>query len=206
MPFDSREHGTLLTNYSVASYQRILQQIKWTKWNVQKWRGLTLMKDPMSLSIYQQMLQDQRFKTIVEIGTYEGGAALWMEDINKSIGNECTIYTVDKDTAQVNLPSDSSVIFKELDVYEITELHLPNIAHPLLVIEDAHENVPGVLQYFDRILKEGDYLVVEDTLDDTKHQVVADFVKDKAYLVDATYCDMWGYNNSYILNSILRKG
>lgn len=205
VPFNEREHGTTFNHFSNASLHSILSHIKHTKWNVQKWRGLTLMKDPMSLSIYQQMLQDQRFKTIIEVGTYEGGAALWLEDVNKSIGNSCTIYTIDIDEDRVNLPAESSVIFEHLDVYNIEEFDVSNIEHPVLVIEDAHENLEGVMAYFDLLLQPGDYLVIEDTISNPKYEQVKNFIQDKPYLVDTTYCDMWGYNNSFNLNSIFKK-
>ena len=49
--------------------------------NLFKWKDLTLMKDPMTLSIYLQLLQDVKPKTILEFGTYEGGSSLWMKDM-----------------------------------------------------------------------------------------------------------------------------
>ena len=39
----------------------------------------------MTLTIYQQLIQDLKPKTIIEFGTYEGGSALWMNDICKSL-------------------------------------------------------------------------------------------------------------------------
>jgi cephalosporin hydroxylase len=205
VPFSKRDHGTVFNNFSKLSFFNILENIKFAKWNTQKWKGLTLMKDPMSLTIYQQLLQDKKFKTIIEVGTFEGGSALWMEDINKMINNDCIIYTLDIDSSKIKIPDNSSIIYKQIDVNNIKSLNFEKIDHPLLVIEDAHVNVKEVLEYFNNILKEGDYLFVEDTIDDEKYEIVANFVKDKNYLVDTTYCDMWGFNYSYNLNSILKK-
>jgi cephalosporin hydroxylase len=205
VPFSDRPHGTIFNHFSKLAFDQVLENIKFAKWNIQKWKGLTLMKDPMSLTIYQQMLQDQKFKTIIEVGTYEGGSALWMEDINKMIGNDCVIYTLDINSSIVKIPNNSSIIYKEIDVNFINEIKFENLQHPVLVIEDAHENIKEVLEYFDNILKKGDYLVVEDTLENEKYSIVADFIKDKPYLVDATYCDMWSFNYSYNLNSIFQK-
>ena len=36
------------------------------------------------------------------------------------------------------------------------------LPHPWYVIEDSHVNVTGLLEYFDRFLQPGDYLMVED--------------------------------------------
>jgi len=38
--------------------------IKNTKWNKFKWKNLTLMKDPMTLTIYQQLIQDLKKSSI----------------------------------------------------------------------------------------------------------------------------------------------
>ena len=47
-----------------------LLDIKNTKWNKFKWKNLTLMKDPMTLTIYQQLIQDLKPRTIIEFGTH----------------------------------------------------------------------------------------------------------------------------------------
>jgi cephalosporin hydroxylase len=112
---------------------------------------------------------------------------------------------LDVDSSMVKIPKDSSIIYKHFDVNNIKSLKFEVINHPVLVIEDAHVNIAEVLEYFDNILKDGDYLFVEDTIDDEKYNIFSNFIKDKEYLVDANYCDMWGYNNSYNLNSILKK-
>jgi cephalosporin hydroxylase len=79
------------------------------------------------------------------------------------------------------------------------------VAGPLLVIEDSHENAEELLETVDEFLKPGDYLIVEDTLAEWKHEMLRGFLNGTSYQVDAHYCDFWGQNNSWIVNSILRK-
>ena len=95
------------------------QRLKHAKQNIQKWKGLTLMKDPMSLSVYMMMLQEIKPKTILEFGTYDGGSALWMSDMMKALDYPCDIHTFDIDAEKVNLPPNSGVTFHQLDNHKI---------------------------------------------------------------------------------------
>lgn len=191
---------------------KVFAKIKRTKWHHFKWKGLTLMKDPMSLSIYLQLLQDLRPATILEFGTFDGGSALWMEDMLSVLHIACDLHTFDIDAERVKLPPSSKVHFHHLDCRLIATYARDNDAlfqgleHPVLVIEDCHENVLELLQVVDRYLQEGDYLVVEDTLDKSKHDLLLAFLEGGPYDIDDHYCDFWGHNNSWNVNSFLRKG
>ena len=74
---------TVIYQISAAFLNIYTQKIKEVKWNHHKWKGLTLMKDPMTLSIYMMMIQDIKPKTIMEFGTYDGISALWMEELQR---------------------------------------------------------------------------------------------------------------------------
>lgn len=196
-------YGDFFSEYS--------QGIKHVKWNNFKWKGMTLMKDPMSLSIYQQLIQDLLPKTIIEFGTYDGGSASWMNDICKSLDIETKIYTFDKCFERVNKNLDENIKFFNLDNYNIKEFIKQNVkifegmVHPILVIEDSHENFVEVIEEIDIFLSCGDYLIVEDTIDECKHNALSLFLENKKYKVDAKYCDFWGYNNTWNYNSFLVK-
>ena len=79
---------------------------------------------------------------------------------------------------------------------------------PILIIEDSHVNVDEVVRSIDPFLKSGDYLVIEDTLDRKKYQdtiLSENGIRSMNYEVDTYYCDFWGVNNSWNVNSIFRK-
>ena len=40
---------------------------------------------------------------------------------------------------------------------------MKDLPHPWLVIEDAYENIDGVLEHFFQYMQTGDYFIVEDT-------------------------------------------
>ena len=192
-------------------FNDIYQKIKFAKWNYLKWKDLTLMKDPMTLSIYLQLLQDLKPKTILEFGTYEGGSALWMHDIMISLNLECKIHTFDINSEKVRLPNLESLIFHHLDNLHIIEYVKENyklfssLERPVLVIEDSHINVIELLQTIDSFIDTGDYLVVEDTLELSKYREMESFLSGHDYLVDRYYCDFWGVNCSWNVNSFLKK-
>ena len=155
----SRQFATVIYQLSAAFLTTYIQTIKASKWNKHKWKGLTLMKDPMTLSIYMMMIQDIKPKTILEFGTYDGGSALWMEDIMKSLSLDCKIHTFDINPDRVKLPEDSKIKYHELDNNKINEFIdqsrelFENMESPILIIEDSHVNVDEVVKSIDPFLK-----------------------------------------------------
>ena len=200
-----RKFATVIYQLSLASLNNYIETIKTSKWKKHKWKGLTLMKDPMTLSIYMMMIQDIKPKTILEFGTYDGGSALWMEDIMKSLSLDCKIHTFDINPDRVKLPEDSKIKYHELDNKNINQFIdqsselFENMESPILIIEDSHVNVDEVVKSIDPFLKSGDYLVIEDTLDRQKYQdtiLSENGISSMNYEVDTYYCDFWGVNNS----------
>ena len=188
------------------------QTLKHTKWEFHKWKGLTLMKDPMSLSVYMMMLQEINPSTIIEFGTYDGGSALWMSDMMKSLDHACDIHTFDIDAEKVNLPPNSGVTFHQLDNHKIKNFVAQKrnlfreMKGPILVIEDSHANVNELVRTIDPFLNSGDYVVIEDTIDPIKYKETIDNgLNTMNYDLDTFYCDFWGYNNSCNVNSIFKK-
>ena len=210
----SRKFTTVIHQFSLAFYNTYIQQIKHTKWNNHKWKGLTLMKDPMTLSVYMMIIQELKPKTILEFGTYDGGSALWMEDTIKSLLLECDIHTFDINQERVNIPEHSNIKSHMLDNNKINEfinerrLLFEKMKSPILMIEDSHVNSAAVIRSLDPFLKSGDYLIIEDTLDQRKYNetiLSENGIRNMNYEVDTFYCDFWGVNNSWNVNSIFKK-
>ena len=117
----NRTFNTVIYQLSASFLGTYTKTIKEAKWNHHKWKGLTLMKDPMTLSIYMMMIQDLKPKTILEFGTFDGGSALWMEDTIKSLSLECNIHTFDINEDRVKLPQNSKIKFHQLDNHNINQ-------------------------------------------------------------------------------------
>ena len=177
-----------------------LSEIKNTKWNKFKWKGLTLMKDPMTLTIYQQLIQDIKPKTIIEFGTYEGGSALWMKDVCKSLSLDTKVITIDIK----NISPIKEIDFINLNVHEIGNFEFDKYESPIIVIEDCHENLKGIFNKVNNFLKKGDYFIVEDTFDIIKFNEMLKLDLSK-YKINRKYCDFWGRNNTWNHDSFFEK-
>ncbi|MEM9925889.1 MAG: CmcI family methyltransferase [Cyanobacteria bacterium P01_D01_bin.50] len=200
---------------------------------LQTWKGIILNKGVTEIAVYPMLLCELQPKTIIEIGAFNGGGAIWLADHLDLFGIDSHVYSMDIDLSLLDekAKSDSRVCFLEGDSYKIetvfTSSMLSELPHPWLIIEDAHVNLLGVLEYFDKNgIQSGDYLIVEDT-NELHWQLWGDNWDDKAemqqgsrkmadlrywlsnhedeYLVDTHYQDMYGYNGSKNWNSILKR-
>ena len=103
---------------------------------------------------------------------------------------------------------------------------LKGLARPWIVIDDAHENTSGVLEYFAGHLETGDYFVVEDThprlpaqlgaerifkykyqpSGTTLLEVVKNFLTkhNKEFAVDSYFTDFFGYNGTWNWHGFIR--
>lgn len=192
---------------------RFQETMKAAKWSINGkagvlWRGVRMIKDPYTSSLYISLLWELRPKTIIELGTFEGGSALWLVDIASALGLDTTVVSFDKDLSRVKV-SHPKVSFRQLDVFQIELLDvqaLRMMPRPFLVLEDIHVNLLAVLNSLFALLDPGDYLVVEDTCDAKKYGEFARFMdlhRDSLY-VDSHYTDNFGYNASFNWNSFLR--
>lgn len=170
------------------------------------WRGMPLFKTAYDFSLYPMLLWELKPSTIVEIGSGTGASALWMADLLRSFDLSCDIVSLDIAKPEIEVPG---VRFLQGDCNAIedalpTDL-LADLPHPWLAIEDAHENVVGVLRYLDGFLEAGDYLIVEDS--EMKKREMAELFSDPgfSYRIDSRYTDFFGRNATCAPDSILKK-
>ena len=172
------------------------------KQNLFKWKGFDLVKDPMTLTIYMQLIQDIKPKTIIELGTGHGGSVLFYRDICKALNLSTRILTFDCESVD-ELPG---VEFIKHDLNNLDTLNFDECVSPMLVVEDCHVNMLGIAEKFSEVLNENDYLVIEDTIDPEKYRIFNSIDWEAlGFVRDDYYCDFWGRNNSWNYNSILRK-
>ena len=60
-----------------------------------KYKGVSCLKSPIDLAIYMMLIYELRPRTIVEIGSFHGGAALFYADLAAAYGLETDVITVD---------------------------------------------------------------------------------------------------------------
>jgi cephalosporin hydroxylase/predicted 2-oxoglutarate/Fe(II)-dependent dioxygenase YbiX/peroxiredoxin len=174
--------------------------------SLMRWRGQPLMKNVFDFAIYPALLAELRPRTVFEIGSGSGASAAWFADLLKLNAIESHVHSVD--IADVRLQHPGAHFYKG-DCTNPDGLFpgdlLRTAPHPWLVVEDAHHNVAGVLEWLHRHLIPGDYLVVEDS--DVKREALRTFVAAHRgdYLVDTRFTDNFGRNATCAADAIFVK-
>ena len=197
-------------------------------------RGIQLLKAPEDLLIYQQMFWHIKPRTVIELGTYAGGSAIWMGDLFKTMELDCHYYSVDIDHSLLSeearrmKPDNVTFLLGDCNAIEktLTPKMLSELPRPLIVCEDSHVNIFNNLCYFHNYLQVGDYVVVEDSTPDlptcmgmglyAEYKVLGNlsvlaelkrFVAEHEdeYAVDTYFNDFYGYNFNTSWNSIIRR-
>jgi cephalosporin hydroxylase len=172
------------------------------------WRGVPMRKDPWDITMYPMIMWELQPRTIIELGAYVGGSALWLADVATAFNLNARIITVDIDLSQLQV-KDPRIEYLQFDVFKIDYKPFPvavsDLPHPWLLIEDTHQNIVPVLEYFDRHVIRGDYVIVEDTCHLPTLDVLEQFMEQHGsrYRVDTYYVDNFGYNSTWNWNSIL---
>ena len=134
-----------------------------------RWLGVSVLKCPMDLWIYQELIEMHRPDFIIEGGTCSGGSALFMATICDAIGHGIVI-TVDWDEDKLR-PRHNRILYATGDtlkketwdnVNALVSTHGPR----MIILDDGHDQnhvhdeLDIVVPMF---LRQGDILIVEDT-------------------------------------------
>ena len=170
-----------------------------------KWKEHSLYKASFDLVLYWMIMQEVKPDIIVELGSGAGGSAIWLADIARALGLDTHVYSYD-----INKPKlkHDRVTFIEYDLMTINhQSKLPCwefFSGKKLLIEDAHVNLRNVLDLFDNILSNDDYLIIEDS--DPKQGIIRDFSDEKEpkYKLDQFFLDFFGTNITSSRNAIFK--
>ena len=192
------------------------------------YRGAKFSKCPFDVLLYIQLIERLKPRSVIEIGTKEGGSALWLADTVSAYGY-CVPKVIAVDISLERLKvKDERITFIEGDALNLGGVlkaeTLATLPRPWLVIEDsAHlfETSTAVLNFFDAHLQPGDYIVVEDGIladiqmveerftmfQNRPNRAVAHFLANNEgkYQIDEELCDYYGYNVTYSPNGWLRR-
>jgi len=185
------------------------------------YRGVPLLKSPFDLALYPLLLERARPRTLIEIGSYAGGSAMWLADQAHLLGLGLRVHSVDLQVPAVEHPAVTFIQGDARDLGAVfTESFMESIERPLLVVEDA-DHIAGttaaVLAFFDPWLRSGEYIVIEDgILTDMRvahlyqggplHAIHA-FLAEAGdrYEVDRSLCDYFGRNVTWNVDGFLRR-
>ena len=181
-------------------------------------RGIPLLKNPFDLALYPMLLDRVRPRTLIEIGSYGGGSALWFADQVSSM------RVISVDLQPPDGVSHPHVRFMQGDALDLgtvlTDDLMRSIARPLVVVEDAshrYDTTSAVLDFFHRWLERGEYIVIEDGIltamrvdalyDGGPLRAIHDFLSRHAgaYEIDRSLCDYFGTNVTWNVDGYLRR-
>jgi len=181
--------------------------------------------------IYQSIMNSIKPRTIIEMGSYLGGSAVWFADMMKAMELKCHVYTVEllEHLVKPVAKTHPGVTCITGDANNIKNLMPPEmllqLPHPWLVIEDCHVNVQGSLEHFGKHMVSGDYFAIEDTghlspycwgmmenvdwspASRAKHKVLVKFLQKHkgTFKVDSNYTDLFGFNGTSTWDGYISK-
>lgn len=204
---------------SSAAPSRLLNQIQRGIFKGYHFDGTRCLKNPFDLALYTMLLSELRPKTIIEVGSADGGSGKWFAAQLKGLGIDGKVYSFDINPV-TGLDSEN-LRFGKADIFNLAESELPQILEtcerPLLVVEDGPHTFEGCLaslEFFDHYLKKGEYYIVEDgnlmelghyELENGPKRAIEQFLKETSRLeIDYGYCDFYGRNVTWNHNGWLR--
>jgi len=183
-----------------------------------RYRGVPMLKNPFDLALYPLLLEKAQPATLIEIGSNAGGSALWFADQRPGM----SVISIDLETPDG--ASHPSVKFHRGDAHRLGEVLTPEVmaslARPLLVIEDSSHlsaTTVAVLEFFDRWIRPGEYIVIEDGIltamraadayDGGPLRAIHEFLARTGgrYTIDRAFCDYFGRNVTWNVDGYLRR-
>ncbi|MCK1510975.1 CmcI family methyltransferase [Bradyrhizobium sp. 18] len=177
------------------------------------YKGLINIKTPFDLALYARLIWELQPRTIIELGSFQGGSALWFADhmsmLCESPGqvHSFDLYTkcIHEDAKKHPLLKFHQVDLSDIDTFD-KEL-LMRLPHPWLVTDDAHVQVFSIFSYLSQFLVTGDYYVIEDDPIRADKDVIdgLHLVEQAGFLIDSYYTDAFGMNLTCAPNAWFRK-
>jgi len=133
------------------------------------YRGRHLLKTPMDLLVLRDIIADTRPEVVIEIGSFDGGSALWIADQLEIEKNPARVIGVDV-SPRCTAVADSRidwVIGDCTDPKVVDEVRRLAEHRRGLVIEDSDhklETTRRILQLYESFVAVGSYFIVEDTI------------------------------------------
>ncbi len=141
------------------------------------WMGRFCWKNPLDMMIYQEIVHEVRPTLVVETGTHSGGSALFWRDMMRLADGRGEVISVDINAATpldldaldgVTFVSGSSIAPAIVDAVAYT---VARHARVLVNLDSDHayHHVRDELDAYHGFVTPGSYLIVEDGIDDYRH-------------------------------------
>lgn len=137
-----------------------------------KWQGVRILKNPMDLWIYQEILFETRPEVIIEIGSANGGTTLFLAHMSEIISEDGSVVIsidIDRSNYKVSHPRIKSITGDSLSDSVFDEVAGYCAGRKVLIIHDAdhtEESVYANLVKYGSLVTSGSYFIVEDGIID----------------------------------------
>jgi len=160
--------STADTSLLIDQFHTLYYDGKEQTWGNTFWLGHHVLKCPLDLWIYQEILHEVQPELIVETGTYQGGSALFLASICDLLGRG-QVLSIDVDRREgrprhprmtyLTGPSTSNGILRQV------RRRAKGTSRVLVILDSGHakEHVLAELHAYAPLVTPGSYLIVEDT-------------------------------------------
>lgn len=136
-----------------------------------RWMGTPVLRNPLDLWIFQEIISDVKPTRIVEIGSFKGGGTLFLAHVLDQVSPQGLVISIDLNHEQFQ--TDAPNIIKitghseDMSVYKrVKDLCFDQ---KTLVIHDGdhrYESVNRDLGLYCSLVTQGSYMIVEDSIFD----------------------------------------
>lgn len=130
------------------------------------WRGVEMIKSPLDLQVYQEIIHETNPSIIIELGTYRGGSTMYLADVMQAKHPMGLVIGVDHRACAIKHPNVRHVVGNTTDQAAISRvLQWIRPTDRVMVIQDADHSIQGVyddLVRWSPLVTEGCYFIVED--------------------------------------------
>lgn len=163
-------------------------------WRNNHWLGIKTYKPPTDLFVYQEIITETAPDLIVELGSADGGTALFFASVMELLGLEGQVVSVDINPVRslstvpwaVKRIEDQKVVFlrgystEDRIFHEIRDLAAEK-NKVMVVLDSAHDrqHVLKEMVLYSQLVTPGMYLVVEDTHEEGSSKAISDFLFQK---------------------------
>lgn len=175
------------------------------------YRGVKAYKSPFDYVMYQMIINEIKPDLVIEIGTYDGGGALYIADLMEIIGHG-EIHTIDIDDRVI----DTNVIHHKrikrfLEGYQNYDTSQTISYEKVLVIDDGShrsKDVYDAFTIFKSVVSVDSYYIIEDgILSELGYDIDYDggplrimnkiLSENNNFEVDYKWCDFYGKNVTF---------
>jgi cephalosporin hydroxylase len=168
LPVEGSEMNSVDTSLLIDQFHTLYYDHNEQTWGNTFWLGHHVLKCPLDLWNYQEILHEVQPELIIETGTYQGGSALFLASICELLGRG-QVLTIDVDRRKerprharityLTGSSTSNAILRQV------RRRAKGTSPVLIILDSGHakEHVLAELHAYAPLVTTGSYVIVEDT-------------------------------------------